>query len=1034
MKIADFCIKHKVTTILAFVMIVIFGAASFGALPLALMPNIELPMAIVMTTYAGAGPEEIENLVTKPIESACASVAGMDELQSQSSENMSIVMVTFTDGTDMDQALVDMREKIDLAKASLPDDASAPTVMKMDIDSMPVVMIGLKGNDLAQMQSVADDDIAPRLERIDGVASVNVMGGYENEVAIETYNDRLEGYGLSVSYIGQMLGADNVAMPAGEVQNGTQKLSVRADGEYKSVEDVENTLIPLPAGGTVRLGEIAKVSMSAKDQDAIAKVDGEPCLLVSVSKQSGVNTVQVAERALKAMERLAEENPTLNYSVLMNQSDYINKTVDSVIQNIIFGVVFAALVLLVFLRDLGSTAVISVSMPVCIVSVFLIMRALNITLNMMSLGGMAMGVGMIVDNSIVVLENIFRFRSDGFSRWDSCTKGAAEVSLSITASTLTTIAVFLPLGLSGGMAGMMFKEFCITIVALLTASLLIALTLVPLLCYLTMDRGKRRLRVANDAGDLGDKPLMRKYKGLLKLFITKRKIAVITSIAMIAVFIVSIGAAGMELIPEMDQGQITVSVGMPIGAEMEETEAIEDRIASIAEKTIPEMDTLYYSTGGSGLMSGGSSVTIMLVDLKDRKRSATEIANELRDNLKDIAGCELSVETASSMGSMSGAAISLSLSGNDYDELVQAGDDLVDRISALPDAVEVTSSAADEEPRISVKVNRENATRFGLTAATIGSAVRGQINGSTATTMKIGGEEYDITVRGDETSKASLDALKALMVPTQTGGSVPLSLVADISTELAPQTIVRDNQSRTITVTGDSLSGDAVTLNQDVQKILDEYQMPDSVSIESGGEMADMEESFGTLGFALVVALGLVYFVLASQFESFIMPVVIMMILPIGLLGAMFGLPVTGNKISMVSIIGVIILAGTVVNSSIVLIDYIQTRRGRGEDKNTAILNACPRRVRPVLMTTLTTILGLLPMAFSGGEGSEMMRPMAIVMITGMIISTIVTLLFTPVYYSLIDSLTARFQRKHPPQDPHDDIPGAQLPEEVAAP
>lgn len=1034
MKIADFCIKHKVTTILAFVMIVIFGAVSFGALPLALMPNIELPMAIVMTTYAGAGPEEIENLVTKPIESACASVAGMDELQSQSSENMSIVMVTFTDGTDMDQALVDMREKIDLAKASLPDDASAPTVMKMDIDSMPVVMIGLKGNDLAQMQSVADDDIAPRLERIDGVASVNVMGGYENEVAIETYNDRLEGYGLSVSYIGQMLGADNVAMPAGEVQNGTQKLSVRADGEYKSVEDVENTLIPLPAGGTVRLGEIAKVSMSAKDQDAIAKVDGEPCLLVSVSKQSGVNTVQVAEKALKAMERLAEENPTLNYSVLMNQSDYINKTVDSVIQNIIFGVVFAALVLLVFLRDLGSTAVISVSMPVCIVSVFLIMRALNITLNMMSLGGMAMGVGMIVDNSIVVLENIFRFRSDGFSRWDSCTKGAAEVSLSITASTLTTIAVFLPLGLSGGMAGMMFKEFCITIVALLTASLLIALTLVPLLCYLTMDRGKHRLRVANDAGDLGDKPLMRKYKGLLKLFITKRKIAVILSIAMIAVFIVSIGAAGMELIPEMDQGQITVSVDMPIGAEMKETEAIEDRIASIAEKTIPEMDTLYYSTGGSSPMSGGCNVTIMLVDLKDRKRSATEIANELRDNLKDIAGCELSVETASSMGSMSGAAISLNLSGNDYDELVQAGDDLVNRISALPDAVEVTSSAADEEPRISVKVNRENATRFGLSAATIGSAVRGQINGSTATTMKIGGEEYDITVRGDETSKASLDALKALMVPTQTGGSVPLSLVADISTELAPQTIVRDNQSRTITVTGDSLSGDAVTLNQDVQKILDEYQMPDSVSIESGGEMADMEESFGTLGFALVVALGLVYFVLASQFESFIMPIVIMMILPIGLLGAMFGLPVTGNKISMVSIIGVIILAGTVVNSSIVLIDYIQTRRGRGEDKNTAILNACPRRVRPVLMTTLTTILGLLPMAFSGGEGSEMMRPMAIVMITGMIISTIVTLLFTPVYYSLIDSLTARFQRKHPPQDPHDDIPGAQLPEEVAAP
>ena len=1029
MKIADFCIKHKVTTILAFVMAVIFGVMSFGALPLALMPDIELPMAIVMTTYAGAGPEEIENLVTQPIASACASVAGMDELQSQSSENMSIVMVTFTEDTDMDQALVDMREKIDLAKSMLPEDASAPTVMKMNMDSMPVMMIGLKGTDLAQMQTVAEDDIAPRLERIDGVASVDIMGGYQNEVAIEAYNDRLEGYGISLSYIGQMLGADNVAMPAGDMQNGTRSLSVRADGEYKSVEDVENTLIPLPNGGAVRLRELAKVSMSAKDQDSIAKVDGEPCLMISVTQQSGTNTVQVAERTQRAMEKLGEENPTLNYTVLMDQSEYINQSVDSVMQNIILGVIFAAIVLLLFLRDLGATAVISVSMPVCIVSVFLIMRALGITMNMMSLGGMAMGVGMIVDNSIVVLENIFRFRSEGFSRWDSCTKGTAEVSLSISASTLTTVAVFLPLGLSGGMAGMMFKEFCITIVALLMASLLIALTLVPLLCYMTMDRGRRRLRVPNSEGDLGDKPIMRKYKELLKFFITRRKVAVIATVVMVAVFVVSIGAAGMELMPEMDQGQISVSVSMPVGSEMEETEAIQDRIAAIAEKTVPELDTLYYSTGGSGVTSGGSTVTLMLVDLEDRDRSATEVANDLRSNLQDIADCEISVSAAQSM-SASGDAVSLSLSGNDYDELVQAGDELVSRISRLPDAIEVKSSAADEEPRVSVKINRENASRFGLTAATIGSAVRGQLSGSTATTMKIGGEEYDITVRGDDTAGASLDALKAMQIPTQTGGSVPLGLVADISTELAPQTIVRDNQSRTITVTGSSLSNDAVGLNAEVQKILEDYQMPDSVTLETGGEMEDMAESFSTLGFALIVALGLVYFVLASQFESFVMPIVIMTILPIGLLGAMFGLPITGNKISMVSIIGVIILAGTVVNSSIVLIDYIQTRRGRGEDKNTAILNACPRRVRPVLMTTLTTILGLLPMAFSGGEGSEMMRPMAIVMIAGMVISTIVTLLFTPVYYSLIDSLTERFHKKHPPRDPKDDIPGAQLAEE----
>ncbi|MGM9612044.1 MAG: efflux RND transporter permease subunit, partial [Butyricicoccus sp.] len=447
MKIADFCIKHKVMTILAFIMVVIFGIGSFSTLPLALMPEMELPMAIVMTVYAGAGPEEIENLVTEPIEEACASLEGLDELQSTSRENMSIVMVTFNFGTDMDQALIDMREKVDQIKGTLPDDANEPTVIKLNMDAMPVVIFALKGDDIAQMQAIADDTISPRLERIDGVASVETMGGYENEVAIELHTDRTEGYGLSVSYIAQMLSADNIAIPGGEIQNGKQKISVRTDGEYKSVDDIENTLIPLPAGGTIRLGEIADVSMKPKDQDSIAKADGENCVMITVSKQSGVNTAKVAEDAGKVMAELSAENPAIQYITLMDQSEYINMTVDNVIQNIVLGVILAAIILLLFLRDPSATAVISVSMPVCIVSVFLVMNALGITLNMMSLGGLALGVGMIVDNSIVVLENIFRFRSDGHSRWDSCTKGAAEVSLSIVGGTLTTIAIFLPIGL-----------------------------------------------------------------------------------------------------------------------------------------------------------------------------------------------------------------------------------------------------------------------------------------------------------------------------------------------------------------------------------------------------------------------------------------------------------------------------------------------------------------------------------------------------------------------------------------------------------
>lgn len=1015
MKISSFCIKHRVMTILAYIMVVIFGVASFSSLPLSLMPNMELPMAIVMTTYAGAGPEEIENQVTKPVESACASLAGLDKLQSTSRENMSIVMVTFNYGTDMDQALIDMRDKVDQTKSSLPDDAGDPTVMKLDMNSIPVTVIGLKGNNMAQMQTVADDTISPRLERIDGVASVETMGGYENEVAIELHTDRTEGYGLSVSYISQMLAADNIAIPGGEIQNGNQKLSVRTDGEYKSVQDIENTIIPLPTGGTIRLGEIADVSMKPKDQDSIAKADGEPCIMVTVTKQSDANTVQVANEVMAAMQELSNDNAIIQYTVLMDQSDYINQTVNNVIQNIVLGVILAAIILLIFLRDLSATAVISVSMPVCIVSVFLVMNAQGITLNMMSLGGLALGVGMIVDNSIVVLENIYRFRADGKSRMESCTAGAAEVSMSIVGGTLTTIAVFLPIGMASGMVGMMFREFCLTICSLLGASLVIALTLVPLMCFIVMDRSdKQKLRSNNADQDMALKPGMRRYQGMMKFLLKRRLIAVIVSVAIIVVSFGGIGIAGFELSPDSDQGEVDVNISMPIGSTMEETSAIEDRVTQIAMDTIPEIEMVYASTGGSGLMNSGSSVTIKLVSMEERDRSSQDVADQLREDLADIAGCELTVSSASStMSSSSSTALSLQLSGDDYDELVATGDKLVDKISAIPDAIDVKSSAADEEPRVSVKINRSNATRFGLTAATIGSAVRGQVDGSTATTYKINGDEYDVTVRGDSSVSANLDALKALSVPTTTGGSVPLSLVADVSVELAPQTISRENQSRTITIEGESKSHDTNGLNQKVQAILADFDMPEGITMSIGGEMESMNDSFSALMTALLVALALVYFILASQFESFIMPVIIMMILPVSVFGALGVLPVFGFKISMVALLGAIILVGTVVNSPIVLIDYINTRRNNyGEDKQTAILNACPRRVRPVLMTAMTTILGMVPMIIDNGEGSETMKPMATVMIAGMILSTIVTLVFTPVYYSLIDSVSERFKNR----------------------
>ncbi len=1007
-------------TILLYLMVIVFGFYSFSTLPLALMPSMEIPAAIVYATYPGAGPEDIEQQVTKPLESAVAGLSGLDTLQSTSSENMSMVIIQFTDSTNLDDAMTDLRDKVSQVKSQLPDDASDPTVMSIDIDSMPVVQVALRGSDLAALQSIAEDDISPALERLDGVASVDISGGYEDEVAVKTNAARLKGYNLTITSVAQQLGADNMAIPGGDLDNGSQTLSVRTDGEYSSLNDVKNALISLPTGGTVRLSQIADVAMQPKDRSTIAKVDGEECIMLSVNKQSGSNTVKVAESAVKRLNEVISGNELLQADVVMDQSDYINLTVDNAVSNIWMGVLFAAIVLLVFLRDIGATLSLTIAMPCCILFTFLIMNVLGITLNMMSLGGITLGVGMIVDNSIVVLENIFSYRADGYDRWDACTKGTGEVMTSVTASTLTTIAVFLPIALSGGMTGMMFREFCITIVALLLSSLIIALTLVPLLCYMLL--GASKVSKAASAGSdelkattIVEKPLMRTYRKSLNFLITHRWAGIGVTLAICVISVASIAAAGMELIPEMDQGQVSVSISMPNGSTMEDTAAIQDRIAGIVMDTVPETEQIYYSTGDStSIMSSasGASVTVSLVDLDKRDRSAQDVTKQLRRDLADIAGCEITVSASESMSMSTDSDISVELTGSDYDQLADTANDLVQKIEAIPDAINVESSAGEQTPRVAVKVRRENASRFGLTPAAIGGLVRGELTGSTATTLRMNGEEYDVTVSGDEDVATSLDSLRSMQLPTATGGNVPLSSVADVYTELSPQSIVRKNQKETVTITGESESGDANAITEKVNALLDSYEAPEGVEIGNGDTMASqMAETTGSLMLALAVAIALVYFILATQFNSFALPVAIMLILPIGLLGSMILLAPTGNHVSMVALLGVIILAGTVVNSSIVLIDYTLQRRERGEDKNTAILNACPRRVRPVLMTALTTILGLVPMVFSGGEGSEMMKPMGIVMMTGMVVSTIATLFITPVYYSLTDSVAERLKK-----------------------
>ncbi len=1043
MNIAKACIQHKVATLLAVILICVFGTMFGTQLQMALMPDMEMPMAVVVCYYPGANPSDMEELVTRPLESAIMSVPGVDEISSTSAEGSCQIQITYVENTDLDIAATKLREQFD--RVSLPEDAIDPVIINMNMSElMPTAMIALMGSDLAQLQALAEDTIAPALERIDGVAQVSVSGGMGQQIAVELDPARTGALGLSNSYVSQMLAGQNLLYPGGDLENGSKKLTVSTDAKFQTVEDVANMLLPLPTGGVIRLSEVAQVRLEDEDLAAIARVGNSACVLLQVSKQSSANEVAVSEAVLKRLESLQAGNASIQYTIPYIASDYINETVDAAYQNIFQGMLLAAVVVLLFLRRGSATFTIVVSMPICILTVFVLMNVLDLTLNMMSLGGIAMGVGMIVDNSIVVLENIYRFSSEGKNRLEACVAGTKEVTSSVIASTLTTEAVFVPLALTEGMAGMMFRDFCLTIASLIFASLVISLTLVPLLCYFTLSEARsrrhREKRAAKQAranqkkgislSSLGGR-LHRIYLFLLEFFVRHLWAGMAASVALVVLFIAALANTNMVMIPDMDQGQFTVSISTPTGSELEETAAIASRVAAIVERDVPELDEIFYLSQNESVM-----MMVNLIPRGERTRSSFDIVYALRQpgsggeaTISDIAGAEITVSASSSMGMVSGSDISVEVAGDDYATLEMIAKDLTSQIAKLPDAVNVTNSLSKAVDQVKVVLNREAAAQYGLTAATVGAAVRAELTGSTATTVTIQNKELDVIVRGDGSAAASLDALRSMPIPSSLGGTVPLSAVADVVVEQAPQTIARANQTRQVTITGDTISGNSTAITQELLAILDSYPLPQGYTAQTAGSYEDMMESFGDLLFALAVALLLVYFVLAVQFESFLMPVMVMLILPVAFTGALFSLPVTGRDISILSLVSLIMLAGTVVNASIILIEYIKIRRAMGEDRVTAILHACPLRVRPILMTTLTTILAMMPMALGIGETNEMMSDMGITMIGGMVISTVITLVFTPVYYSVIDNLgQLGKKRKKPPQPPDGQAPQPQTP------
>ncbi len=1021
MNLSRFAVKRPVTITMLILIVILFGVISLAGLPIDLYPEIEIPVAIVMTNYSGAGPQEMENLVTKRIEESIATVSNIDQVNSVSSEGTSIVMAQFNFNTDMDFAALEMREKVDLVKAMLPEDASDPMVMRIDPNATPIMQLSLasKTGNLSGLQSLAEDEIKQRFERIEGVASVDIGGGFVQEINIKVDPWELSKYGLNINSLTGLIAANNTNMPGGNVTNAGQDISIRVVGEFEEFKELEQMPITLNTGKVIQLQDIAELSYGNKDEDIVSRVNGVDSINISIQKQSDTNTVKVADEINKEVEKIKEEYGNIETTVILDSSEFIKLSIDNVISNVITGSLFAVLVLYIFLKSVKSTLIVATSIPISLIASFILLYFNNITLNMMTLGGLALAVGMLVDSAIVVLENIYRFRVSGKSKEEASIRGAKEVAMSITASTATTIAVFLPIVFIEGFIGIMFKDFALTVTLSLIASMVVALTFIPMLSSKILDleseeeQKEKKLAWLYNSFDKVLEKLERFYIRVLNRALAHRKLTLVIAFVVLVVTMGSFGFVGKELMPASDEGSIGINLELPIGSKGKDV----DKIAQVVEEevsSIEELETIFTNIGMGGFMDSSANkgtINLNLVKLKDRKRSTEEVTEEVRDLVKDIAGAEITVYEAST-GFSTGKPLSVKLKGESLDTLKDISKDVVGIVESVEGTRDAESSLADAVPELEVYVNKDKAAQYGLTTSQIASSVRTEISGSTVTRFKTEGEEIDVKISAYDDLTETMEDLSNLSITTPSGLNIPLSEIAKIDIVDGPVSISRENQERVVTVSSEISGRDLGSIIKDLDEKLKEYEMPSGYYYDLGGENADMMEAFAQLALALLVAIALIYMIMAAQFESLLYPFIIMFTIPLAFGGGIFALFLTGKTFGATAFIGIIMLAGIIVNNGIVLIDYINLLREEDHSTEEAIKLAGPVRLRPILMTTLTTVLGLIPLALGIGEGAEMQAPMAIVVIGGLTLGTILTLVFVPVLYYVFDNISVRFKSR----------------------
>lgn len=1017
MNISEFSIKRPIFVTMLILIILVLGFISLSRLPLDLMPDITYPTLNVSTSYPNTAPEEMEQIITRPIEEALSSVPGVEEIFSVSSQGTSMVRVMFTWGTNLDEASNDIRERIDRIISRFPEEVQRPTLRKFDPAQMPVLMVGaISELDPIQVRKIIDEQISYRLERVPGVASVDVWGGLEREIQVNLFPDKVKALGLPLDLIISKISQENVDVPAGTIEKGNYEIVIRIPGVYTNIDQIKETIVAIREGAAVRIKDIASVEDSYRRITRVARVNGLPGIRLAIYKQSGQNTVRVVEEVNKELERLHEDYPQIQFITVRDSAKFIKDSINNVSSSALYGGILAVLVLLFFLVNVRSTLVIATSIPISIIATFTLMYFNGFTLNVMSLGGLALGIGMMVDNSIVVLENIFRLKESGWPVMKAAVDGTKEVTEAIIASTLTTVIVFLPMLFVRGASGIMFKQLAYVVAFSLTCSLFVAITIVPMLSSRILKGPEKSKedppsRIALQAKKLFSK-MEDSYKNLLNYSLHHRAKVLIIVGALLVISLILIRFVGSEYLPQTDEGEVSVTVEMEVGTRLSVMDVKLREVSELIKNYVPEIETLQESAGSGGWRGGANqgSITLKLKPKSMRTRTSAEIAADLSRQLSQIPGAIIRTRASSNqmMFGMRGGGgqerLQVEIRGYDMDVAQSLAEQVKRVVENIRGVTDIRISRLEGAPEQHLVIDRQKASDMKLSVSQIADFIQTILMGTQASQFREGGREYRILVKVKDSEKLDVNNLLDLTMTNSDGQQISLRNVIEVEPQRGPMQVERRDRERIINVSGEVAGRDLGSVIADARKALKTIPIPRDFTINFTGDYEEQQKANRELLISILLALFLVYMVMAMLYESMRDPIIVMFSVPLAVIGVVFILILTGTTFNVETYIGCIMLGGIVVNNAILLVDYTNLLRRRdGMELMEAIKEAGRRRLRPILMTALTTIFAMIPLALGIQEGSEVQAPLARAVIGGLTSSTFITLVVIPVIYSIFE-------------------------------